>query len=638
MRCHPLVLLVALLLLSTGPALGSEFVYHGWLERDGEPASGRWDVELRLYAERDAAVPIGHVTHAAVPVEAGAFAVGFELPKGSGDRAFVELSLREPGSAGWTVLEGREPVALAGTCPAGWALAGNAGTLAATDFLGTTDNQALVLRVNNQRALTLQPHATSPRVIAGHAGNTVGTSAAHGVVIAGGGTSDKPNRARANFAAVGGGLGNDTTGQSATVSGGADNFARGDWNTIGGGRGNETGALVDATVGGGAGNRALGQTSVVGGGFDNRAEAILAVIGGGIGNRALGASSVIAGGSENRAEAATATVGGGRDNLVQGVDATVGGGRGNVAFGPESTIAGGNNNSSPGFRATVGGGFDNRAIGGASTIVGGEFNRTRGSFSTVGGGHGNCAGGDYNWVGGRNSKVLLGTTDAPSEGACDWRSGSRPASARGVFLWADSLDQPWLGDSDNIFWVRATGGVRFGTAVHATQHYPTAGVSLAAGASSWGSLSDRNAKSDIAEADGDAVLDALVAMPMFHWRWTTEPEGRRHLGPMAQDFHAAFGLNGDDDRHILTIDGIGVALTATRALAQRVRVLEAEREANVAREAQLRAENAALAARVAALETSGAELARLAVEFEALRGEVSAWRATMTPVVATDAR
>jgi trimeric autotransporter adhesin len=631
--------ILALLLLSTcPPLLASEFVYHGWLERDGEPASGLWDVELRLYAARDAAVPIGHVSHAGVPVEAGAFSVAFELPKAAGDGAFVELSLREAGSSGWTVLEGRDAVNLSGTCPAGWALVGNAGTIATTDFLGTTDNQALVLRVNNQRALTLQPHATSPRVIAGHAGNTVGTSAAHGVVIAGGGSSDKPNRARANFAAVGGGLGNDTTGASATVSGGTDNFARGDWNTIGGGRGNETGAVVDATVGGGAGNRALGQTSVVGGGFDNRAEAILAAIGGGIGNRATGASSVIAGGSENRADAATATVGGGRDNLAQGVDATIGGGRANVAFGPESTVSGGNSNGSPGFRATVGGGFDNRAIGGASTIVGGESNRTRGSFSTVGGGRGNCAAGDYSWVGGRNAKVIVGTEGGPSEGACNARSPNRPETPRGVFLWADSLDQPWLGDSDNIFAVRATGGVRFGTAVHATQHYPIAGVSLAPGASSWASLSDRHAKSDIAEADGDAVLEALAAMPMFHWRWSTEPEGRRHLGPMAQDFHAAFGLNGDDDRHILTIDGIGVALTATRALAHRVHALEAEREANTAREALLRAENAALAARVAALETTGAEFARIAAEFETLRMEVSAWRATMTPVVATDAR
>src|SRR5262249_27154190 len=36
-----------------------------------------------------------------------------------------------------------------------WKLGGNAGTIAGPNFLGTTDNQALELKVNNQRALRL---------------------------------------------------------------------------------------------------------------------------------------------------------------------------------------------------------------------------------------------------------------------------------------------------------------------------------------------------------------------------------------------------------------------------------------------------------------------------------------------------
>jgi len=37
-----------------------------------------------------------------------------------------------------------------------------------------------------------------------------------------------------------------------------------------------------------------------------------------------------------------------------------------------------------------------------------------------------------------------------------------------------------------------------------------------------------------------------------------------HLGPVAQDFHAAFGL-GADDKHIATVDADGVALAPSRA-------------------------------------------------------------------------
>jgi hypothetical protein len=39
------------------------------------------------------------------------------------------------------------------------------------------------------------------------------------------------------------------------------------------------------------------------------------------------------------------------------------------------------------------------------------------------------------------------------------------------------------------------------------------------------------------------------------------------MGPMAQDFRAAFGV-GEDDRHISTVDAEGVALAAIQGLHQ----------------------------------------------------------------------
>ena len=75
----------------------------------------------------------------------------------------------------------------------GWKLTGNAGTVDGTHFLGTTDDQALELRVNNLRTLRLETgtdhsdYATA-NVVAGYSGNYVGTEV-WGATIAGGGKS-----------------------------------------------------------------------------------------------------------------------------------------------------------------------------------------------------------------------------------------------------------------------------------------------------------------------------------------------------------------------------------------------------------------------------------------------------------------
>ena len=52
-----------------------------------------------------------------------------------------------------------------------WQLGGNAGTTAGVNFLGTTDNQALELKVYGQRALRLEPTAGAPNFIAGASDN-----------------------------------------------------------------------------------------------------------------------------------------------------------------------------------------------------------------------------------------------------------------------------------------------------------------------------------------------------------------------------------------------------------------------------------------------------------------------------------
>ncbi|MFD3663707.1 tail fiber domain-containing protein [Streptomyces sp. NPDC058659] len=75
--------------------------------------------------------------------------------------------------------------------------------------------------------------------------------------------------------------------------------------------------------------------------------------------------------------------------------------------------------------------------------------------------------------------------------------------------------------------------------------------------------------------NGFEVLETVAALPVSTWRYLWEPEDVRHLGPMAQDWHAAFGFNQDDTR-IPVVDGLGVALVCVQALHRRVEELTAE--------------------------------------------------------------
>jgi len=201
----------------------------------------------------------------------------------------------------------------------GWSLTGNVGTTAGTNFLGTTDNVALELKVNGARALRLEPNALSPNVIGGFSGNSVG-SGLMGVTIAGGGEGGNVNSVTslsASFATIGGGDGNTASEWASTVGGGEGNTASGFASTVGGGEGN-TASHNEATVSGGMSNTASEQTATVGGGEGNMASGNSATVGGGLENTASGSGATVGGGTQNTASGNRATVGGGRDNTASG--------------------------------------------------------------------------------------------------------------------------------------------------------------------------------------------------------------------------------------------------------------------------------------------------------------------------------
>jgi hypothetical protein len=112
--------------------------------------------------------------------------------------------------------------------------------------------------------------------------------------------------------------------------------------------------------------------------------------------------------------------------------------------------------------------------------------------------------------------------------------------------------------------------------------------------------SDRNAKEGFEAVDPRAVLAAAAALPIE--RWSYKGETVRHLGPMAQDFAAAFGL-GPDDRHIFPLDAAGVALAALQGLHDLVRTQGARLERLEREVAALRAEARALRVELAGHQT-----------------------------------
>jgi trimeric autotransporter adhesin len=256
-----------------------------------------------------------------------------------------------------------------------------------------------------------------------------------------------------------------------------------------------------------------------------------------------------AGGYQSRATA-YASFAFGDQLVVSGVDA--------AAFGASNTVSGtvgfsaGNSNECSAF-ACIAIGHTNRAAGQSSVALGERVHASA------------------NW------SVALGR-----------RAHSNHT---GSFTWADASTTDSLRSSaNNRFHTRAAGGYRL-----FTNSAATIGVSLASSGNSWASLSDRNRKEDFAGVDGEDVLKRLRNVPVSTWTFVGVDDPVRHIGPMAQDWHAAFGLKPDSlmiDRG--DIDGVSlVAIQAlearTSAQAERIRELEARQDRQAAEIAELRA-------------------------------------------------
>lgn len=572
---------------STAHAQGTAFTYQGRLNSGGAPANGLYDLRFRLFLDSFGNNQAGGtVLDSAVPATNGLFLATVDFGPGifTGTNYWLEVDVRTNGASAYTDLSPLQEVTpapyavfantasnLSGTLPAAqlggmvpsanftgtysnavtlnnsgnsfsgnfsgsgvnmsnvnavtlngfngssfWQTGGNSGTTAGVNYLGTPDNQPLELHVMGERGLRLEPSLSqgAPNVIGGSFVNFIAPGA-EGSFIGGGGTT--------NFSGIGTFLSNSISDS---------------WGVIGGG--------VQNTIQSGAG------------------------------------FATIAGGFFNMIDANDAVIGGGYSNTNHGTSATVGGGQGNTAGGGDATVSGGNGNTAGGDNSTIPGGYGNTANGEASFAAGGDAH----------------------------------------------------ADFEGCFVWADELnggDVPFSATGINQFLIRASGGVGIGmsapaAALHVastnstpefqiTQLNPsdytrlrmnvtgnvgwemdvspgstpqlqffyvgaagprltidTAGDVTTAG--TVNGTSDRNAKEKFTEVSSRDVLDKVLALPITEWNFKQEPDVR-HIGPMAQDFYAAFQV-GMDDKHIAMVDEEGVALAAIQGLNEKLTEKDAE--------------------------------------------------------------
>jgi len=575
-------------------AVTSAFSYQGHLTDAGAPANGTYDLQFTLFNTISGGSGIAPpLTVDDVTVINGLFTVTLDFGPAvfAGGNQWIQIGVR-PGvqSGAFVPLVPRQRVmsspyavragsaaTLDGVSASGfWRAGGNAGTTGASDFIGTLDAAPLNMRVNNLQAFKLEAATSGIRAIVGGS-NQVDESANHSSIL--------------------------------------------------GGRENSIGAsAVESVIVAGASNAIdPGQTTVfIGGGTRNRIET-------------NNQNSSILGGRDNLIGSNTiiSVVAGGAENTI---GASVDGGA--IVGGFRNQIRASNTAAGRRIAPVILGGSDNQIGGTPSTQFG----------SSVTGNHWSAiVGGDDNWIGeGSGASVIVGGVaniiglDCPFSFAAGRRSR---INHPGCFMWADGQNASFGSAGANTFNIRAAGGVHlngdtsqfygsstrqminlygttYGIGVQSGTLYfrtsPTGAYSWHRGGShdnatnsagaggvemmrlnatglrvngTFVSASDRALKENFKPVNAAAVLEKVVSLPIAQWNYRADPDSP-HLGPMAQDFHAAFGV-GPDDRHIASVDADGVALAAIQGLYRKV-VEELERKD---------AELAAMSARLQRLES-----------------------------------
>ncbi len=388
-----------------------------------------------------------------------------------------------------------------------WGLEGNEGTTPGTNFIGTTDNKTLEIKVddntgnyynslfvgtNNElyregsstaalgiargaNSVDFQTYRTSTNQVASGNNSVIGgggqNRASGGyATIAGGRASiassaystvagGYANKALENYSFVGSGNTNTANGENAFVGGGRYNLSNDDYGVVVGGYADTARATYSfigtgyrnvaentySFVGSGYINLAHGYRSFIGNGNQNVADTVAATVVNGFKNEAKGYYSFIGSGYINKITNSYGVIGGGRENTLINSYGVIAGGYLNSISADYATIGGGRENSVSGEYSTIVGGRDNDASGHYNIISAGRENTTSNWYSVIGGGYKNIASGNYSTVAGGGENHATSGSSTIGGGWKNTTSGDYAAIPGGLGNTAPSYCETVIG-------------------------------------------------------------------------------------------------------------------------------------------------------------------------------------------------
>jgi len=618
--------------LNRACAQGTAFTYSGRLDDGGSPANGSYDLTFTLFNALSGPSQVGTTfTNSATAVSNGLFTVTLDFGSVfNGTACWVEIATRTNGAGSFATLTPRQPLTptpyaiyaegasaagISGTLPTAslggaygnqvalnntanqfaGSFTGNGGGLtnlnvetlggmassnfwqsggnnvAPGQFLGSTNNQPVEIWANNQRVAQLAyalnaVDGYSPNLVFGHSGNYVANGVVGATIIGGGSTNGLPypstNEVMADFG---------------TVVGGRGNRANGTYSV----------AMGFVSIASGSQSTAMGGSSATG----DYSTAMGAAGAGGEFSTAMGTSYASA---TNSTAMGASTASG---NSATAMGASTASGEGSTAMG--AATASTNFSTAMGGSATASG-YASTAIGLLST-AGGYAATSIGYFSSANGDHSFAAGsyahanytGDFVW----GDSVLGGSATGPDQFYVRAQGGLQLDNSTSMFCGNQTRQMLNLfqsgygmGVQNYVEYFRTgskfawfTGGVHSdteddpgagGLVTMSLDQNGNLGVTGYTVATAYYTSSDRNRKAGLEPVDTKTVLEKVASLPISRWHFTNEV-ATTHLGPMAQDFHAAFNV-GMDDKHIATVDETGVALAAIQGLNQKLEERNAE--------------------------------------------------------------
>jgi hypothetical protein len=207
-------------------------------------------------------------------------------------------------------------------------------------------------------------------------------------------------------------------------------------------------------------------------------------------------------------------------------------------------------------------GYQPRATGVASYAFGayckstGDYSATLGSYNYAWGSHAVAIGTQVSASGIYSTAIGAGADTNGKDGS--------------MVIGDDTYFQTAYSSADNQLTMRFNGGYRLWSS------YPDsiAGVYMRHGQSGWSNYCDRNKKENFKKLDYEEVLKKIDKIPVTEWNYK-KIDTIKYIGPMAQDFYAAFQLGGTDSLGINSISIDGVNMAAIKGLIQRTDELNA---------------------------------------------------------------